>query len=168
MCGCLCCGSGFWHDGPWHCAFAGTNVALTDQDSARLKSAQAWMENDLRILQEHGPAPSNAPFQLFERVSFVASLEQAVAKAQFVFEAVYENLDTKQSVFRILDEHAPSKTVLATTTSSLRVADIAAVVSDPSRVIGAHWANPPYILPLVEVVLARLRATRLIPRSFPF
>ena len=111
------------------------------------------MEGDLRILQEHGLAPSQIPFQLSERVSFVAILDQAVTKAQFVFEAVYEDLDTKQSVFRVLDKNAPSKAVLATTTSSLRVADIAAVVSDPSRVIGAHWANPPHILPLVEVVL---------------
>ena len=136
-----------------HCAISGANVTLTDMDSAQLESALEWMEGDLRILREYGLAPLDTPFPLSERLSLVASVEEAVAKAHFVFEAVYEDLDVKQGVFRELDEHAPPEAVLATTTSSLRVADIATVVSDPGRVIGAHWANPPHILPLVEVVL---------------
>ncbi len=136
-----------------HCAISGANVTLTDMDSAQLESALEWMEGDLRILREYGLVPSETPFPLSERLSLVASVEEAVAKAHFVFEAVYEDLDTKQGVFRVLDEHAPPEAVLATTTSSLRVADIAQAVSDPGRVIGAHWANPPHILPLVEVVL---------------
>ncbi len=136
-----------------HCALTGANVALTDRDPARLESALKWMEGDLRILQEHGLAPGETPCPLTGRVSLAPSVEEAAAEAGFVFEAVYEDLGVKQGVFRELDEHAPPEAVLATTTSSLRVADIARVVSGPGRVIGAHWANPPHILPLVEVVL---------------
>ena len=136
-----------------HCAVAGAKVILTDKDPARLESALEWMEGDLRILQEHGLAPKQTPSPLDERISLAASVGEAAAKADFVFEAVYEDLGVKQDVFRELDKHAPPDAVLATTTSSLRVAEIAAVVSDPGRVIGAHWANPPHILPLVEVVL---------------
>ena len=136
-----------------HCAITGAKVILTDKEPARLESAKEWMEGDLRILQEHGLAPKQTPFPLDERISLAASLEEAAAKADFVFEAVYEDLEVKQGVFRELGEHAPPEAVLATTTSSLRVAEIAAVVSDPGRVLGAHWANPPHILPLVEVVL---------------
>ena len=136
-----------------HCAISGANVALTDKDPARLESALRWMEGDLRILRDHGLAPGETPSPLTERVSLSAGVEEAAAQADFVFEAVYEDLGVKQGVFRELDEHAPPEAVLATTTSSLRVADIADVVSDPGRVLGAHWANPPHILPLVEVVL---------------
>ncbi len=136
-----------------HCAIAGASVTLTDRDPARLESALKWMEGDLRILREHGLAPSESPSPLAERLSLVASVEEAAAEARFVFEAVYEDLDAKQGVFRVLDEHASPQAVLATTTSSLRVADIATAVADPGRVLGAHWANPPHILPLVEVVL---------------
>ena len=136
-----------------HCALTGANVALTDKDPARLDSALEWMEGDLRILREHGLAPEETPAPLAKRVSLAASVEEAAAEADFVFEAVYEDLGVKQGVFRELDEHAPPEAVLATTTSSLRVADIARVVSEPGRVVGAHWANPPHILPLVEVVL---------------
>ncbi len=136
-----------------HCAITGASVALTDKDPARLESALEWMEGDLRILREYGLAPEEIPSPLAGRVSLAASLEEAAAQADFVFEAVYEDLGVKQGVFQELDEHAPPEAVLATTTSSLRVADIADAVSDPGRVIGAHWANPPHILPLVEVVL---------------
>lgn len=136
-----------------HCAIMGASVALTDKDPARLESALEWMGGDLRILQEHGLAPDETPSPLTEHVSLVASVEEAAAQADFVFEAVYEDLSVKQDVFRGLDKHAPPDAVLATTTSSLRVAAIAQVVTDSSRVLGAHWANPPHILPLVEVVL---------------
>ena len=136
-----------------HCALTGANVALTDRDPARLDSALEWIEGDLRILREHGLAAVETPSPLTERVSLAPSVEEAAAKADFVFEAVYEDLDVKQNVFRELDEHAPAQAVLATTTSSLRVADIAKVVSGPGHVLGAHWANLPHILPLVEVVL---------------
>lgn len=136
-----------------HCAITGANVALTDKDPTRLESALKWMEGDLRILQEHGLAPKETPSPLAGRVSLSAGVEEAAAQADFVFEAVYEDLSVKQGVFRELDEHAPPGAVLATTTSSLRVGDIANVVSEPGRVLGAHWANPPHILPLVEVVL---------------
>ena len=136
-----------------HCAITGANVVLTDKDPDRLESALEWMEGDLRILREHGLTPEDAPASLAGRVSLTASVEEASARADFVFEAVYEDLEVKQSVFRELDEHATPRAVLATTTSSLRVADIAKVVSEPGRVLGAHWANPPHILPLVEVVL---------------
>ena len=136
-----------------HCAITGASVALTDKDPARLAAALEWMEGDLRILRKHGLAPENAPATLSECISLVSSVEEAAAEADFVFEAVHEDLDVKQNVFRELDEHAPPEAVLATTTSSLRVAEVARVVSEPGRVLGAHWANPPHILPLVEVVL---------------
>jgi 3-hydroxyacyl-CoA dehydrogenase len=76
----------------------------------------------------------------------------AVSDADFVTEAVAENLDVKQSVFADLDEHAPADAIPATNTSGLAIADIAHDVADGSRVLGTHWFNPPYIVPLVEIV----------------
>jgi 3-hydroxyacyl-CoA dehydrogenase len=81
-----------------------------------------------------------------------SDLATAVADADFVTEAVVENLDVKRSVFADLDAHAPGDALLATNTSGLSIADIAEDVSDTSRVLGTHWFNPPHIVPLVEVV----------------
>jgi 3-hydroxyacyl-CoA dehydrogenase len=81
-----------------------------------------------------------------------AEFPSAVGDADFVTEAVAEDLPIKQSVFADLDEHAPSDALLATNTSGLSIADIARDVDDATRVLGTHWFNPPYIVPLVEVV----------------
>ena len=68
-----------------HCAISGANVTLTDRDSAQLESALEWMEGDLRIIREYGLAPLDTPFPLSERLSLVASVEEAVAKSPFRF-----------------------------------------------------------------------------------
>jgi 3-hydroxyacyl-CoA dehydrogenase/enoyl-CoA hydratase/3-hydroxybutyryl-CoA epimerase len=71
---------------------------------------------------------------------------------EIAIEAVIEDLGVKHAVFRDLERVCGPQTVLATNTSSLRVADIASAVSRPERVVGLHFFNPPHQMPLVEVV----------------
>jgi 3-hydroxybutyryl-CoA dehydrogenase len=84
-------------------------------------------------------------------VRAVRSLDEVVRGADFVTEAIAENLAVKRSVFAELDV-ADAHAVLATNTSVLPVTSIAASTSRPERVVGTHWWNPPDLIPVVEVV----------------
>jgi len=81
-----------------------------------------------------------------------ADLESAVGDADLVIEAVPESLDLKQRIFRRLDAAASAGALLATNTSSLSVAAIAAATRSPGRVIGMHFFNPVVVMPLLEIV----------------
>lgn len=83
-----------------------------------------------------------------------SSLADAVASAEVVIEAAPEKLELKQSIFAELERLAPADCTLASNTSVIPIGDIAAQVTDASRVIGTHWWNPPYLVPLVEVISA--------------
>ncbi len=81
------------------------------------------------------------------------ALSPAEAKGfQFAVEAVSERLDLKKQIFRELDAAAAPGAILATNTSSLPVTELAAVVRDPSRVIGMHFMNPVPVMKLVEII----------------
>ena len=82
----------------------------------------------------------------------VSDLAEAVGEADLVIEAVPEIPELKHSIFAQLDEFAPPHAVLGTNTSSLSIADIAAVTNRPEQVIGMHFFNPVPIMKLLEVV----------------
>ena len=86
------------------------------------------------------------------RVAAHPALSDAVADAGFVFEAVPENLYLKRRVFAEIEVHARDDAILASNSSAIPVARIAAVARESSRVVGAHFWNPPHLVPLVEVV----------------
>ena len=86
------------------------------------------------------------------RVSATTSLEECLGGVQFVLESVPENLDLKQRLFRQMEDLCPEETILATNTSGLSITAIASACLRPERVGGQHWANPPEIVPLVEVI----------------
>ena len=79
------------------------------------------------------------------------SLESAVAGADLVVEAVTEDLELKQELFRQVGDQLPTA-VLATNSSVLRTTDVAARTTHPERVLGMHWFNPPHLVPVVEVI----------------
>jgi 3-hydroxybutyryl-CoA dehydrogenase len=85
-------------------------------------------------------------------VELEPELEAAAAGADWVFEAAPENLELKQEIFERLDGAAPPDAILATNTSVMRVADVGARAGRRGRVVGTHWWNPPFLVPLVEVV----------------
>ena len=76
----------------------------------------------------------------------------AAERADLVVEAVPEKIELKREVFGRLDRACPAHTVLASNTSSLSIAEIAAATRRPERVVGMHFFNPVHILPLLEVV----------------
>ena len=87
------------------------------------------------------------------RLSFTASFDDA-ADVDLVVEAVPEKLELKQQVFRDLDAAAPADTILASNTSGFPIGQLAAVTERPELVIGWHWASPPAVMRLAEIVRA--------------
>ena len=80
------------------------------------------------------------------------TLEAAVEKADIVFEAAPENLELKQDIFARLSTSTTPDCILASNTSVIPIGEIAAKAEDPGRILGTHWWNPPYLIPLVEVI----------------
>jgi len=134
--------------------FAGKEwrVSLTDVDEAILSKAVQGIRANLTFLAQNGIGALEDVEPALDRIRTTLSLEEAAADADFVIEAVAERLDLKQGLFSRLDTMCPSKTILATNTSVMSITEIASKSKNRARIVGTHFWNPPYLVPLVEVV----------------
>jgi len=131
-------------------ACAGHEVGVHDVDGAALAAVPTRVCANLVAL---GLDPGTA-----DEIELHDRLEDAVADADVVFECVAENLDVKRRLFAGMSRLVRPDAVLASNTSVMSIGEIGRDALDPGRVVGTHWWNPPYLVPLVEVVEAE--ATR--------
>ena len=87
-----------------------------------------------------------------ELIEVCGDLEEAVASAQYITEAAPEKLDLKRSIFADLERLAPVDAILASNTSVIPITHITKGLETANRMVGTHWWNPPYLVPLVEVI----------------
>lgn len=87
-----------------------------------------------------------------ERIEPCPTIAGAVRDAAVVFECGPENLAIKRQIFAEVESHAPRNAILASNTSVMPITDIMAGLGHPERALGTHWWNPPYLVPLVEVI----------------
>jgi 3-hydroxybutyryl-CoA dehydrogenase len=87
-----------------------------------------------------------------DNVHIDSDLESVVSSASFVTEAVPEKLELKQSLFADLERLAPRDAILASNSSVIPITNIAEGLETADRMVGTHWWNPPYLIPLVEVI----------------
>lgn len=132
-------------------ASRGFDVGLHDQDEDRLEASRDRVRESIELLRDHGRSERTAD-EALEALTRSTDLGTVVADADLVIEAVTEELEVKRAVFDELSALTGPETVLASNTSGLSITEIAAAVDRPERVLGAHWFNPPHIVPLVEVV----------------
>ena len=125
-------------------ALAGHDVAIYDPVAASLDSAKARILTNLKDLGDDQSA--------VERVRPVADLAAAVRDADYVVEAVLEDLALKQKLFVEIEQHVRAQTILASNTSVIPITKIMEGLRGRSRALGTHWWNPPYLVPLVEVI----------------
>ncbi len=133
-------------------AAAGHEVALQDLYPEALERAPGAIRGNLGLLAEHGLFPAGAVDAAVGRVRTTTDLADAAGEADFVVECVFEDLGLKQGVFERLDALCPPETILATNTSVMSIAEIGTLAKHKERVVGTHFWNPPYLIPLVEVV----------------
>ncbi len=125
-------------------ALHGHETIVYDPFQAALDSLKTRVAANLRDLGEDPGAVA--------RVNPSSTIEGAVKDADFVVEAALENLEVKQKLFAEVERHARKDAILASNTSVIPITDIMRNISDGSRALGTHWWNPPFLVPLVEVI----------------
>lgn len=137
-------------------ATAGHRVVLADARQGATAKAQAAIAKAMDREVEKGRMSRDAADELMSRIDFqwnaVGDDLSSYSRCGLIVEAVVEDLDVKQSLFRRLESVVSAECVLATNTSSLSVAAIASACEASSRVVGMHFFNPAPVMPLVEVV----------------
>ena len=128
-------------------------VVLTDLDQARLDAGVGHVRAEVAKLRDRGRISADAAARLTTLVTGSLT-KDAFADADFVIEAVFEEIAVKQRVFAEVEAVVRPDCVLATNTSSLSVTEMGAGLAHPSRVVGFHFFNPVAMMPLVEVVRA--------------
>jgi 3-hydroxybutyryl-CoA dehydrogenase len=132
-------------------AKAGNEVILRGRSEASIKKAKGAVEKSLGKAVSKGKLEQAAADEILARITTTLEFSD-LAEVDLVIEAVAEDLDIKLEIFKELDASLKPEAILATTTSSLPVVDVAAVTSRPDRVLGLHFFNPAPIMRLVEVV----------------
>jgi len=125
-------------------AVAGHAVTITDALSQNLDTVASRIAANLRDLGEDVGA--------VKRVRISADLAEAVRDADYVVEAVSEDLPLKQQLFADIERHVRADTILASNTSVIPITAIMQGLAKRERALGTHWWNPPYLVPLVEVI----------------
>lgn len=127
-------------------ASAGHSVSVFDSQQAALDSLHARIEANLESL--------GIDTDLSSLVTGTSNLADAICSADVIIEAAPERLDIKRSIFTELVRLAPAKALIASNTSVIPISRIAMGLPTGERILGTHWWNPPFLVPLVEVVKA--------------
>jgi 3-hydroxybutyryl-CoA dehydrogenase len=133
-------------------AQAGYEVCLYSRTSESLDRALARIESSQALFVQEGLISAVEAEAAQGRITTTTRLEECLEETQFVLESVPEDLALKQALFQRIEAACPARTILATNTSGLSITAIASACARPELVGGMHWANPPEIVPLVEVV----------------
>ena len=134
------------------CLLAGLSVDLAERDEPARATGHARIEGFLAEAVRRGKLSDAAHADIRAARLRTSTAMTSLAEADLVIEAVFEAMDVKLSVFRALDTVAKPGAVLATNTSYLDVAAIAAATSRPADVIGLHFFSPAHVMKLVEIV----------------
>jgi 3-hydroxybutyryl-CoA dehydrogenase len=134
------------------CAAADCEVRLFDVDEDAVAAGVGRIRGNLDKGMARGKVTEDQRDAVLSRLRTTTDIRDAVTGADLVIEAAPESMALKESIFREVDEAAPEGAILASNTSSLSIARIAAVLRRPERFVGMHFFNPVHIMALVEVV----------------
>lgn len=133
-------------------ALNGVFVMLHDKDSAQLRRAVESNRGHLARRVEKGRMTAADAAAALGRVLTITSLEGAVEQADFVIEAVFEDLDVKRATIAAIDRAAPEEAVIASNSSTMGISKLADATQRPDRCVNMHFFFPVLVMDLVEVV----------------
>ena len=134
-------------------ATSGCKVKLYDTNQAALDKAKAALEKILNRLIEKGRIDEAEKKRIQNNIQYVDSLKN-LSDANLTIEAIVENIEIKKKVFSELESYVSEDCIIASNTSSLSIASIAASLKNPKRCVGIHFFNPAPLMKLVEVIPA--------------
>jgi 3-hydroxyacyl-CoA dehydrogenase len=133
-------------------ALAGYDVHLHSRSEESLQTALKSIQANLLRLVGMGVVTREQVEAVPARLHPSPVLAEAVSDADVVIESIYEDVALKRQIFQALDTLCPAHTILASNTSTLPLSQFATGLRRPDKVLVAHYANPPYLIPLVELV----------------
>ena len=133
-------------------ALAGYQVRLHDLSDDRLRAALTNIRANLQRLSSLGRLESTRIDPALAAITVSTDLGRTVSGAELVIEAIVEELGAKHALLRSLEALCGQDTLIASNTSSFMPSRLAEAVSRPDRLLVAHYFNPPYLIPLVEIV----------------
>ena len=145
-------------------ATSGCAVKLFDLNQEVLTKSKNALETTLSKLVEKEKIDANEKSRIQNNISYVNTLKD-LSDSDLVIEAIVENLEVKRKVFSELEALVSENTILASNTSSLSIASIAASCQKPERVIGIHFFNPAPLMQLVEVIPAVQTSEEVLQKS---
>ena len=134
-------------------AAAGVEVVVYEPEQAPLERSRGRLGSSLDRAVERGKMSREDAEALTGRIAYTTSFDE-LAGVDAVVEAVFEDLQVKSEIFRTLDASLPDARFLASNTSSIPIAELAACTTRPERVVGLHFFSPVPVMKLVEVVVA--------------
>jgi len=154
-------------------AYAGHPVTLIDLKERTPEEARqiVWyvlddIRHSLNAIIAYGAMPDSALNTVLGRIGMRARdrAAEALAAADIVLEAVPETLDAKRDALAFVSAHARADAIVASTTSTIMVEELAAMMTGPERFLNAHWLNPAFLIPLVEVSPGKATAPDVVDR----
>lgn len=148
-------GAGTMGHGVAHAAAAsGFHTRLYDVSDASLTKARTQIDAILRKAVELGKMQTADADAAMGRLSTSSEIAQVLGDADLVIETAPERIDIKLKLFADIEKHAPASAIVGSNTSALSITEMAATLSDPSRVAGMHFFNPVHKMKLIEIVRA--------------
>ncbi len=144
----------------------GYPVSITDNFESARTGVKGRIKANLETLAQGGLLSPDDVAPVLDRISVADSMAEAVRDADFVTEAVIEDVELKRSIFQEMEKYCSPRSILASNTSSFPMTQISALMTKPERAIVTHWSNPPYLVPLVEVVPGEKTAAATLDTAF--
>ncbi|HEU4974360.1 MAG TPA: 3-hydroxyacyl-CoA dehydrogenase family protein [Baekduia sp.] len=145
-------------------ALAGIETTVADAAPELARAGAERAVELARRFEGDGLMPPGSAEAIEQRVTHASSIEEAVAGAGFVIEAVREDAEVKRDAFRRIAAAAPADAVVASNTSAIPIRELATAFDDGTRFLGTHWFNPPQWVPSVEVIPGPSTAPEVIER----
>lgn len=145
-------------------ATAGCEVKIYDTNLDALAKSKFNLENTLSKLVEKAKIDEHEKSRIENNISYAHTLGE-LSHSDLVIEAIIENMEIKRKLFSELENYVSPETILASNTSSLSIASIAASCQKPERVIGIHFFNPAPLMQLVEVIPAVQTSEEVLQKS---
>jgi 3-hydroxybutyryl-CoA dehydrogenase len=130
----------------------GYRVAITDANHETLQAVPEKIKNNLKTFLDLGLADPGVVGRCLQNITLCPEIKSAVKGSDLVIETVSERLDLKQEVLREVEKSISREAIICTNTSAIRITELAGVLQFKERFVGAHFWNPPHILPCVEVI----------------
>lgn len=135
-----------------HFAVEGCDVTLIDHRQSNLDDAEDRILEAVEFLRSESDVEAD-PERVLSSIDTTLDQDDGVSDADIVLETISEDLEVKRLLFEDVAAAAPDDALLTSNTSSIEITNIAAAVPEAAdRIVGCHWWNPPYLMPLVEIV----------------